>query len=123
MRLVTFSSEKPACTAHPGVLWPLGAAVNAHTHVVDLVAAFAADGGPALAGGTRELLSMPAGLDRALKAAKSGQFCIALSDATLLAPISNPEKIICVGMNYHDHCTEQNFPIPKEPVLFSKFAA
>ena len=42
MRLVTFSSEKPACTAHPGVLWPLGAAVNAHTHVVDLVAAFAA---------------------------------------------------------------------------------
>ena len=26
-------------------------------------------------------------------------------------------------MNYHDHCTEQNFPIPTEPVLFSKFAS
>ena len=26
-------------------------------------------------------------------------------------------------MNYYDHCTEQNFPIPKEPVLFSKFAS
>ena len=26
-------------------------------------------------------------------------------------------------MNYYDHCTEQNFPIPKEPVIFSKFAS
>ena len=34
----------------------------------------------------------------------------------------DPEKIICVGMNYREHCTEQNFPIPTEPVIFSKFA-
>ena len=27
-----------------------------------------------------------------------------------------------VGMNYYDHCTEQNVPVPKEPTLFSKFA-
>lgn len=26
-------------------------------------------------------------------------------------------------MNYVDHCTEQNVPIPKEPVVFSKFAS
>jgi len=25
-------------------------------------------------------------------------------------------------MNYYDHCTEQNVPVPKEPTLFSKFA-
>ena len=24
-------------------------------------------------------------------------------------------------MNYVDHCTEQNIPVPKEPVIFSKF--
>ena len=24
-------------------------------------------------------------------------------------------------MNYVDHCTEQNYPLPKEPILFSKF--
>jgi len=28
------------------------------------------------------------------------------------------EKVLCVGMNYVDHCTEQNLPIPVEPVIF-----
>ena len=31
------------------------------------------------------------------------------------------EKVICVGMNYADHCYEQNLPLPVEPVIFSKF--
>eukprot|EP00301_Raphidiophrys_heterophryoidea_P024861 c8199_g1_i1.p1 GENE.c8199_g1_i1~~c8199_g1_i1.p1 ORF type:complete len:313 (+),score=76.10 c8199_g1_i1:38-940(+) len=39
-----------------------------------------------------------------------------------LAPINDSEKVICIGMNYVDHCLEQNFPIPKEPIIFSKFA-
>ena len=41
----------------------------------------------------------------------------------LKAPISNPEKILCVGMNYVDHCTEQNIPVPTEPIIFSKFGS
>ena len=41
----------------------------------------------------------------------------------LKAPISNPEKILCVGMNYVDHCTEQNVPVPTEPIIFSKFGS
>ena len=41
----------------------------------------------------------------------------------LKAPISNPEKIFCVGMNYVDHCTEQNVPVPTEPIIFSKFSS
>lgn len=45
------------------------------------------------------------------------------ADAKLVAPIYNPEKIICIGMNYVDHCTEQNMPVPTEPVVFSKFAS
>ena len=28
---------------------------------------------------------------------------------------------MCVGLNYKDHCLEQNLPIPEEPVIFSKF--
>lgn len=36
------------------------------------------------------------------------------------APIQNPEKIICLGMNYIDHCLEQNQPVPETPVLFFK---
>lgn len=29
-------------------------------------------------------------------------------------------KIVCVGLNYHDHAKEMNMPIPKDPVLFMK---
>ena len=41
----------------------------------------------------------------------------------LHAPIYNPQKLICIGMNYVDHCTEQNIPVPTEPVIFSKFSS
>ena len=43
------------------------------------------------------------------------------STFSLMAPIYNPTKVICIGMNYVDHCTEQNVPVPEEPVVFSKF--
>lgn len=39
-----------------------------------------------------------------------------------LAPIPRPGKFICVGLNYRDHCDEQNVEIPKSPVIFAKFA-
>ena len=38
------------------------------------------------------------------------------------APIRRPGKIICVGLNYHDHCREQGVEPPTHPILFSKFA-
>ena len=34
---------------------------------------------------------------------------------------SVPEKIICVGLNYHDHAAEQGAELPAEPLLFAKF--
>jgi 2-keto-4-pentenoate hydratase/2-oxohepta-3-ene-1,7-dioic acid hydratase in catechol pathway len=38
------------------------------------------------------------------------------------APVmTNPEKIICVGLNYIDHAKEAKMDIPASPVLFSKF--
>lgn len=37
------------------------------------------------------------------------------------APIAAPEKVVCVGLNYRDHAEEGDYPIPDEPVLFSKF--
>ncbi|XP_005184350.1 fumarylacetoacetate hydrolase domain-containing protein 2A [Musca domestica] len=40
---------------------------------------------------------------------------------TLLPPVTNPEKIICIGLNYQDHCEEQNKEPPKEPMFFSKY--
>ena len=37
------------------------------------------------------------------------------------APICDPRKIVCVGLNYKDHAAESGSPIPKDPVLFSKY--
>jgi 2-keto-4-pentenoate hydratase/2-oxohepta-3-ene-1,7-dioic acid hydratase in catechol pathway len=42
-------------------------------------------------------------------------------DLTTLAPVPNPGKIVCVGLNYRDHAEEGGNPIPDEPVLFAKF--
>lgn len=44
------------------------------------------------------------------------------AETRLLPPIPDPQKIICVGLNYRDHAEESGAPIPREPVLFSKFA-
>ncbi len=35
--------------------------------------------------------------------------------------VSDPSKFIGIGLNYKDHALEQNLPIPKEPIIFSKF--
>lgn len=39
----------------------------------------------------------------------------------LLPPVPDPAKIICIGLNYRDHAAESGAPIPKEPILFSKY--
>jgi 2-keto-4-pentenoate hydratase/2-oxohepta-3-ene-1,7-dioic acid hydratase in catechol pathway len=39
----------------------------------------------------------------------------------LLAPVPDPRKIVCLGLNYRDHAVETGAPIPPEPVLFNKF--
>lgn len=36
------------------------------------------------------------------------------------SPVARPSKIICVGLNYHDHAKESGAEAPKEPVLFFK---
>jgi len=44
------------------------------------------------------------------------------SSARLHAPITDPGKFICIGLNYRDHAEETNNPIPKEPPIFGKWA-
>jgi 2-keto-4-pentenoate hydratase/2-oxohepta-3-ene-1,7-dioic acid hydratase in catechol pathway len=44
-----------------------------------------------------------------------------VSEARLLAPLHDPEKFLCIGLNYRDHAEETKSPIPKEPPLFAKF--
>lgn len=44
------------------------------------------------------------------------------ADVELVAPIARPGKILCIGLNYHDHCREQGIDPPERPVVFGKFA-
>jgi 2-keto-4-pentenoate hydratase/2-oxohepta-3-ene-1,7-dioic acid hydratase in catechol pathway len=41
--------------------------------------------------------------------------------ARIHAPIADPGKFICIGLNYRDHAIETNNPIPKEPPIFAKW--
>jgi len=36
------------------------------------------------------------------------------------APVARPRKIVCIGLNFHDHARESGMDIPKEPILFMK---
>ncbi len=46
---------------------------------------------------------------------------VSLEFVKLLNPIKRPAKIVCVGLNYMDHCRETNTPPPERPLLFTKF--
>jgi 2-keto-4-pentenoate hydratase/2-oxohepta-3-ene-1,7-dioic acid hydratase in catechol pathway len=54
-------------------------------------------------------------------AAETGIGAYDAGDVTPAAPVRDPSKIVCVGLNYVDHAEEGDNPIPEEPVLFSKF--
>lgn len=51
----------------------------------------------------------------------SHQLLTPLSEISYLPPIPDPQKLLCVGLNYTDHAKEGNFPIPEHPVFFSRF--
>jgi 2-keto-4-pentenoate hydratase/2-oxohepta-3-ene-1,7-dioic acid hydratase in catechol pathway len=70
-------------------------------------------------GDVGELLAHPEAPERLHRA--DGELVDATA-VTVRAPIARPGKIICVGLNYHDHCREQGLEPPAYPILFSKFA-
>jgi acylpyruvate hydrolase len=47
---------------------------------------------------------------------------LALASVRLLAPVPDPQKIVCMGLNYRDHAEEAGQEIPKAPMWFAKFA-
>ena len=44
-----------------------------------------------------------------------------LSQVRLGPPIPDPEKILCMGLNYRDHAAESGMDLPEKPVFFTKF--
>lgn len=77
---------------------------------------------PEMPSSLRELINLGPGWEhRAWRAIDRGSARHAADTATLLAPIPDPRKIICLGLNYRDHAIETGAEIPSEPILFSKY--
>lgn len=72
-------------------------------------------------GSLRLLLMAHDGLARAKAALSYGTSRQLYVDGRLRAPITDPGKIICIGLNYRDHAKESGMEAPTEPVVFSKF--
>lgn len=50
-----------------------------------------------------------------------GSFMLNEDELTFGPCVTNPNKIICVGLNYRKHAEETNAAIPEYPILFNKF--
>ncbi|WP_029557490.1 fumarylacetoacetate hydrolase family protein [Xanthobacter sp. 91] len=61
------------------------------------------------------------GLDRATAYA-GAPADFALADVTLAPVIPDPDKIVCVGLNYHDHVVETGRTVTPNPMLFARYA-
>ena len=71
---------------------------------------------------SREVYESLVGNESAIEDADAKGWLIPRPDAYWLAPVPRPGKLICIGLNYRDHAAESNMPIPKTPVIFSKFS-
>jgi len=60
-------------------------------------------------------------LPRIKEAASQSQADHKLSEIKFLPVIPNPEKILCVGINYKSHAAEHGTEAPKLPNIFTKF--
>ncbi|HWQ04350.1 MAG TPA: fumarylacetoacetate hydrolase family protein [Longilinea sp.] len=80
--------------------------------IVDLTAA-------GLPASMREFIA--GGPSNLLRAAAITAPTLPLDEVRLLAPVPDPQKIVAIGLNYMDHCREQNVAVPTSPLVFAKF--
>ncbi len=60
-------------------------------------------------------------LGDAEKALANGTNTTELAKLSLGPPVPDPDKIICLGLNYKDHAAETGLKLPTAPVLFPKY--
>jgi 2-keto-4-pentenoate hydratase/2-oxohepta-3-ene-1,7-dioic acid hydratase in catechol pathway len=82
--------------------------------------------GPGMPDTMAELLAMgPVGVERLSTAAagvsRADAAGIPIGEAAYLPPVTDPSKIIAIGLNYRDHATEAGLDAPTEPLVFAKF--
>jgi 2-keto-4-pentenoate hydratase/2-oxohepta-3-ene-1,7-dioic acid hydratase in catechol pathway len=59
-------------------------------------------------------------LNEVIKNNRRLNFIKNINDIELLAPLSNPSKIICLAFNYYDHAKDAGLTPNNEPVIFLK---
>jgi 2-keto-4-pentenoate hydratase/2-oxohepta-3-ene-1,7-dioic acid hydratase in catechol pathway len=59
--------------------------------------------------------------DKARASASAERYFVAVDKAAFGPCVTNPEKIVCIGLNYRKHAAETGNPVPKQPILFNKF--
>jgi 2-keto-4-pentenoate hydratase/2-oxohepta-3-ene-1,7-dioic acid hydratase in catechol pathway len=80
------------------------------------------DAGALLGGeatGVRELIA--GGRLEELQRGFDGTDASPASGAELLPPLPDPEKIVCIGLNYRSHAAEAGIDPPEQPTFFAKF--
>jgi 2-keto-4-pentenoate hydratase/2-oxohepta-3-ene-1,7-dioic acid hydratase in catechol pathway len=60
-------------------------------------------------------------VDKAMTDARGKSVLLSEAKAKFGPAVPNPEKIICVGLNYRQHAAETGSAIPPVPLLFNKF--
>jgi 2-keto-4-pentenoate hydratase/2-oxohepta-3-ene-1,7-dioic acid hydratase in catechol pathway len=69
----------------------------------------------------KDALSEDDTLDEVLKLAEGAEPDLNLDRLTFLPVITNPNKILCVGINYRSHAAEHGHAVAEKPNIFTKF--
>ena len=78
---------------------------------------------PGFPGSIDDLVSQGPSALAAAGAVLLGAPTIDIDSVEWLPPLQNPGKIICVGINYHEHAGESKHAIPDYPVIFGRFTS
>lgn len=103
MRLATFKRSDKLC---------VGVVVG--DEIVDLQKV-----APELPTSMRALIAhgVPAGIEAKVAAAPK-EARLPLASTPLAVPVPDPDKLLCIGLNYHDHAEETGQAVPNYPPLF-----
>jgi 2-keto-4-pentenoate hydratase/2-oxohepta-3-ene-1,7-dioic acid hydratase in catechol pathway len=72
-------------------------------------------------GGLRELIAAGRMDDLRARLGDTGAPSHPLAAVSLLPPIADPEKIVCIGLNYGKHAAEGRMEVPDSPTIFGKY--
>lgn len=106
MRLVTYASDRGP-----------RAGVQTDAGVIDAWDLIGSEDGSSV----KDLLA-DGRLDEVSAAVEAGsREALLIGPGGILAPVPDPDKIICIGLNYRAHAEETGADIPKAPTIFAKY--